>query len=147
MLAAGRRLVEVADIVKLSEDELLTLAPGFSSLEAAARSLWHDGLKVMAVTSGARGALLLTADHALAHGGFAVNAVDTTAAGDAFMASLLHGLLGIGMDLGAAEPLHAVLRAACAAGALAATKTGAMASLPDRLAIEQLLEAGRGTTV
>lgn len=142
MQAAGRQLVAAADIVKLSEDELLALAPDHDSLEAAARSLWHGGLKVMAVTSGARGAHLLTADHRLVHGGFRVDAIDTTAAGDAFMASLLRGLLDIRMDLGEKEALQALLRACCAAGALAATKKGAMASLPDSRAIAGMLKTG-----
>lgn len=143
MLQAGRQLVASANIVKLSEGELLALAPGHGGLEAAARALWHDELKVMAVTFGARGAMLLTADHALAHGGFVAEAIDTTAAGDAFMASLLRGLLGLGMELGEAGPLQAVLRTACAAGALATLKMGAMASLPDRAAIAQMLKSGR----
>jgi hypothetical protein len=59
MLRAGRHLVAQAAVVKLSEDELFALVPG-SSIERAARSLWHDGLTLMAVTRGAAGAAMLS---------------------------------------------------------------------------------------
>ena len=132
MLALGRSLIAQATIVKLSAEELLAVSGGSGGIEQAARSLWHDGLKLLAVTKGAAGAELFTPrDHLVCHG-FAVDAIDTTAAGDAFMASLLSGLLDIGFDITAAPSLSHVLRSACAAGAVAATRRGAMGSLPDR---------------
>jgi fructan beta-fructosidase len=70
--------------------------------------------------------------------GYAVDAVDTTAAGDAFMASLMSGLLGIGLDAGSDQMLG-ILRASCAAGALATTRKGAMESMPTAEEIAQLL--------
>ena len=141
MLQAGRHLVAVAAIVKLSEEELLALSPG-QSIESAARALWHDGLKLMAVTLGAAGAVMFTVDRTFTCGGFPVAAVDTTAAGDAFMAALLAGLLDIGMDLTAEDRLASILRSACAAGALAATGKGAMESLPTPEEIAHLLRTG-----
>ena len=47
----------------------------------------------MAVTEGDRGAVIHTADWSVAVDGFAVEVVDTVGCGDAFMASLLAGLL------------------------------------------------------
>ncbi len=141
MLLAGRYLVAEAAIVKLSEEELLALAPG-QTIEVAARSLWHDNLKLMAVTRGAAGALMLTQDQTYSCGGFHVEAVDTTAAGDAFMASLLSGLLDIGLDFAAEDRMASILRQACAAGALAATRKGAMESLPKPEDIAHLLRTG-----
>lgn len=134
MIAAGRRLVSSAQILKLSADELQILS-GCTAIEAGVRALWHDGLKVVAVTKGAQGAELFTSRHRIHHRGFRIKAVDTLAAGDAFMASLLAGLIDCGADTHDVDHLAHVLRRACAAGALAAMKPGAMSSLPDSLEI------------
>ena len=62
-----------------------------------------------------------------------VDAVDGTAAGDAFTACLLVSLLeGRGEE--------EALRRACAAGALAATRFGAQPSLPTAGEVDALLE-------
>ena len=62
----------------------------------------------------------------------AVEAVDATGAGDAFVAAITVALLE-GMD-----PAEA-LRFACAAGAFAATRPGAQPSAPERDQVEALL--------
>ncbi len=138
MVAAGRELIGRSTIVKLSEEELITVT-GDQSIEKSARSLWHDDLKLMAVTKGAAGAELFSTYGKFICSGFAVDAVDTTAAGDAFMASLLSGILAIAPRKSDDEQLGTILREACAAGALATTKRGAMDSLPTKVEIEQLL--------
>lgn len=61
----------------------------------------------------------------------AVTAVDSTAAGDAFVGALAVAWLE-------GRPMRDALRWACAAGAAAATVAGAQASLPTRAAIEEL---------
>lgn len=64
--------------------------------------------------------------------GFPVQAVDTTAAGDAFV-----GALGAALDAG--TPLREALRRANAAGALAVQTHGAQPSLPSAAAIDAFL--------
>jgi ribokinase len=82
----------------------------------------RDGL--VAVTLGAEGALLLDDGDEIARAEPPrVEAVDGTAAGDAFTACLLVSLLE------GREP-HEALERACAAGALAASRLGAQPSLP-----------------
>jgi ribokinase len=89
------------------------------------------------ITLGARGAKLCTADNAdVVVPAFAVHAVDTTAAGDAFC-----GAFAAAMAAGDASILQA-LRFAAAAGALATTHAGAVPSLPSREAIQALLTNG-----
>jgi ribokinase len=91
----------------------------------------RDGL--VAVTLGAEGAVLLEDDEEIARATPPpVHAVDGTAAGDAFTACLLVSLLE-GRD-----PQDALERA-CAAGALAATRFGAQASLPTAAEIDAVL--------
>jgi sugar/nucleoside kinase (ribokinase family) len=84
-----------------------------------------DGLRrAVAVTAGAEGAVLRRAGKEVARAEPPpVDAVDGTAAGDAFTAALTVALLDGASDADA-------LRRACAAGALAATKAGAQPSLP-----------------
>jgi ribokinase len=62
----------------------------------------------------------------------AVEAVDGTAAGDAFTACLLVSLLE-------GREREEALRRACAAGALAASRFGAQPSLPTAAEVDELL--------
>ena len=66
---------------------------------------------------------------------FEVTPVDTTAAGDAFVA-------GFAVALAEGRALAEAVRWGNAAGALATTKMGAQSSLPTRRAVEQLLTEG-----
>ena len=97
-------------------------------LESLAR---RDGL--IAVTLGAEGAMLLEDGAEIARAvPPAVDAVDGTAAGDAFTACLLVSLLE------ERSPEDALVRA-CAAGALAASRFGAQPSLPTVAEIDAIL--------
>ena len=98
-------------------------------LEAVGR---HDGLT--ALTLGPEGAVLLEGGEEIARAAPpAVNAIDGTAAGDAFTACLLVSLLE-------GRPRDEALRRACAAGALAASRPGAQPSLPAGREIDEILE-------
>jgi fructokinase len=134
MLDAGRFLISRSSIVKLSEEELLGLEPK-ASMDQIVQSLWHKKLKFFSVTRGPQGSVLYTPDRKYVCEGFHVDAVDTTAAGDAYTSSILSGVLNGGR---ASEPANLVLNA-CAAGARAATKKGAMESLPSSADIAKLV--------
>jgi ribokinase len=93
--------------------------------------LRRDGL--IALTLGAEGAVLLDEGEEIARAAPPkVDAVDGTAAGDAFTACLLVSLLE-GRDRDEA------LRRACAAGALAASRFGAQPSLPTAAEVDAIL--------
>ncbi len=97
-------------------------------LEALTR---RDGL--VAVTLGAEGATLLEGGEEIARAEPPeVEAVDGTAAGDAFTACLLVSLLE------ERNPQEALERA-CAAGALAASRSGAQPSLPTAAEVDAIL--------
>jgi len=99
-------------------------------LESLAR---RDGL--VALTLGAEGAVLLDEGREIARATPPpVDAVDGTAAGDAFTACLLVSLLE-----GRAE--DEALARACAAGALAASRFGAQPSLPTAREVDEALSA------
>lgn len=114
------------------------------SAEAAAKALLLRGPRAIIVTLGAQGALLYTGSVARHLPAIPVEAVDTTAAGDAFNGALAAAVAGESQaDALDTDRLRVLLedavRFANAAGALAATKRGAQESLPTKVDIETLL--------
>jgi fructokinase len=92
------RSLQQANIVKLSDHELLSVATILSlegsSEELLARQLLQQfQLKLVCVTRGARGSLLVSEKETVGHPGFAVKVVDAVGAGDAFTACLAHQLV------------------------------------------------------
>jgi fructokinase len=136
-----------ADIVKLARNELdyLAAAPGGTS--AVIERLWRGRTRWLVVTDGAAPLRWHTRG---AHGAidpFRVTAVDTTAAGDAFVGALLAGLrarevdhASLGDFLADHDALRATLRHAAAAGAVTVTRHGAFAAMPNAADIEALLQ-------
>ena len=97
----------------------------------------HRGGGWVAVTHGARGATLLRDGREVATAlPPRIVAVDTTGAGDTFVAALLVALLE-------QQAPAAALAFACAAGAATAMAAGAQPSLPTRAAVERLLRQAR----
>lgn len=93
----------------------------------------RDTGKMLAITYGARGAVLLQDGEQVANAAPPkIDAVDTTGAGDAFTAALVVALVE-GQDP------QSALEFACATGAAAATRAGAQTSLPTRQEVLALL--------
>jgi len=111
-----------SDVVKLSDDELETCL-GVGEPAAALDRLAGMGVKLGCITLGARGAVARRGAETVEAPAPAVEVVDTTGAGDGFVAALL-----------ASDPLHAdlgrTLRFACAVGSRVCTRLGAVAGLP-----------------
>jgi len=93
------------------------------------------GPRVVVVTLAAQGSLIVSADGVTHVPSFPVVAVDTTAAGDAFVGGLAAAVL-------AGRPLRDAVRYANACGAIAVTRAGAQPSLPRRAEVEELLARG-----
>lgn len=106
-----------------------------SAPERAVRRL-AEIVPTAVVTLGADGAGWCDGDESGVVPGFAVEAVDTTAAGDAFA-----GALAVRLAHGA--PLAEAVRHANAAGALATTRPGAQPSLPTAAEIDAFLARRR----
>ncbi|MFN8560121.1 MAG: PfkB family carbohydrate kinase [Anaerolineae bacterium] len=122
--------LDYAHIVKVSDEELEFLTDGSDPAP-----LWRDGLRLIVVTHGAGGATLHTRGGAIHVPGYRVQAVDTTGAGDGFVAGLLVGLLEQGWDA-----LPEIGRFANAVGAITTTGRGAIPSLPTRAQVEAFLQ-------
>jgi len=137
-------LLSLVDVLVPNESEtaLLTGMPvgNQAQVEAAAQALRGLGVGAVILTLGERGALLAQAEKTEHFPAFAVTAVDTTAAGDAFMG-------GLAVALAEGQSLAEGVRWGNAAGALAATQLGAQPSLPTRQAVEKLLSEGTTQTI
>jgi sugar/nucleoside kinase (ribokinase family) len=99
----------------LPNDEQVLGFTGASSLADGARALVDAGAGCVAVTQGARGALVVTADEVVEVPAYAVEVVDTTGCGDAFSAGFLRGL-SLGRDLRGAAELGCATAAQVASG-------------------------------
>ncbi|KQR51809.1 hypothetical protein ASF88_09350 [Leifsonia sp. Leaf336] len=102
------RILALADVIKLSEEDLAWLAPGMSPRLAASRWL-SEGAGLVVFTRGARGSLAFASGGSVACDAVRADVVDTVAAGDTFSAALLDGLVAEGLSgVGGRDALRAV---------------------------------------
>ena len=130
-------LFGLVDVLVPNETEIALLSGQAAATQAelirAARSLLDRGVASVVITLGSRGALLANqANRGEIIPGFKVDPIDTTAAGDAFVA-------GLAVHLGGGSPLPEAIRWGNAAGALATMRLGAQTSAPSRSEVEQLI--------
>ncbi len=134
--------LDVAHVVKASDDDLAWLHPGRSPLDTARAWLTGHDLDLVLLTRGADGAVAVApGGPPIDTPGVPVRVADTVGAGDTFTAAFLHTILETvpGRLSGApAAALAESLRFAVAASALACTREGAvpptLAELTDFLA-------------
>jgi fructokinase len=129
MRAVALEAAEEADILKITAAELALMAGTEDVMEGAAR-LHSPRRRLLAVTLGSDGALLISRECQVRVAGISVKVIDTVGCGDAFMASLLVDIAASKGYLASEEDLVRIGRRAVAAGALAATGAGAMDALP-----------------
>lgn len=140
-----------ADVVKLARNELEYLAEPFGGGDAGERAVrahvFAGAARWLLVTDGGAPIRWYTRDAEGELRSFRVKAVDTTAAGDAFVGGLLFRLAELGVDaarlpafLDDRAGLEDALRFAAAVGALAVTRHGAFAAMPTRAEVQQLLK-------
>lgn len=115
------------------EAEMLTgiVVTDEASAKEAAQVLTSKGAQTVVITLGAKGALIYTKEINEIISAPAVEAVDTTAAGDVFT-----GALAVGLSEN--RTLRDAVFFACHAAALSVTKLGAQASAPSR---QEVLES------
>ena len=116
-----------AHFVKISDEELAFLGGDLNHL-------WRDEMQIIVVTHGAHGSTVHTRREKIHLDGFTVSPVDTTGAGDGFVAGMLVGIIEHPGDY--LHRMKDVLCFANAVGALAVTRRGAIPSLPSRAAVD-----------
>lgn len=128
-----------AHIIKASEDEM-TFLTGKTDLATAVDQLWHSDLRLLVVTLGKHGCRYFTPKFTGEVASFDVAAVDTTGAGDGFVAGLLTGLHQHPNALTDEATLREICRRANAVGALTTTQRGAIPALPTTRQLNSFLD-------
>jgi len=131
--------LEQADLVKVCVSELDFLATSEGSADAVLRRLGGARAQCVLVTDGAAPIRWFTRTRQGIAPTFPVAAIDTTAAGDAFVGGWLQALVERRITPGtlpdfleSTDQLAEALRHAAACGALATTRHGAFAAMPTR---------------
>ena len=142
---SGNSLLEAADIVKASDEDLAALELDPDIRAAAAMAHARMGSGVFVLTEGSSGALLFDADGHSEVTGYSVDHVeDTVGAGDTFHAAFLAQVLRAGVcekGLGSLprESLADALDFACAAAAINVSRAGC--SPPTQAEVEKFVRA------
>lgn len=119
----------LVDILTLNRQELREVAPGQLSTEACARSLIERGAGCVIATLDSSGCEIYWHDKSIEIPAIEVDAIDSTGAGDAFIAALASYLMR-GYDIETAA------RVATYAAGISVTKLGASAALVERSTLE-----------
>lgn len=123
-------MLELADIVKFSEDEVEIFGDGYI------RGLKD---KLVCISLGGRGSEWRYKGNSGVVPSIKVSPVDTTGAGDAFYGGVLKGLDGVPASEWTAEKLDGIFKFANVCGALNTLGRGAIDGLPDAATVEKML--------
>jgi ribokinase len=131
-----RRLLSSVDFIVPNEMEAQSLTgiewKGDQDIRKMAEKLLKMGVRNVVITLGSKGLFFKNRSEEFWMKAFKVKALDTTAAGDAFLGA-------VAVSLAENKPIHEALRFANGAGALATTKLGAQPSLPFQKDLEVFL--------
>ncbi|WP_392562122.1 aminoimidazole riboside kinase [Orbus sturtevantii] len=132
------QFAKCADILKLSDEELfwLTESQDWAIALAKLDELYPASLKI--ITKGSEGSIVVWKNHQYHYLAYKVNSIDTTGAGDAFVAGLLSSIAINGLPDNIAM-IDTMISIASACGALATTKKGALTALPDNNYLQQFI--------
>ena len=131
-------LFSCVDVIKPNETELAILLQDFNSEEslcASAELLQRKGVKNIVVTLGGEGSYLLKEDHTekRLYGDKTVHVVDTTAAGDSYVA-------GLAVALARGDSLDEAVELASRVSNIVVTRKGAQTSIPS---FEELVKTSK----
>ena len=132
--------LELADVVKLSREELEELCGALPLEQAMTQLMSRYQIRLLLVTLGADGVMIHDRQEVRHLPARRIQPLDTTGAGDAFVAGLLAGLAHYD-QLPAWNELCAIITQAQGCGALATTAKGAMTALPTHAQLRDFLHA------
>ncbi len=140
---AGMRLgLDYAHIVKISDEEAYLVLEKGESVQDLFQKFTQ--LELVMLTRGEDGCTVHLKDgSSYSHPGYKVTSVDTTGAGDSFMAGIIVGVLeqlDESRDFTKLD-FDGILKLANASGAIATSGRGAIPSIPTRAEVDAFLEA------
>lgn len=125
-------IFQYVDVITPNETELMKIS-GKEDIIEGARELITRGATSVVVTLGEQGSMFVDQENSYKAGSFKVNAIDSTAAGDAFNAALAIKMIE-------SNDMESALRFSNAVGALVTTKLGAQTSLPYKDELDKFLK-------
>lgn len=145
-LSDARELItksmEIADIAKVSDDELVFLT-GHSNIEEGVKKIVDRfELKLLAVTLGPKGCICCVNGRIVKDPTFDVKTIDTTGAGDSFWGATLYQIISNKKDICSYgdEEIRELIRFSNAAGSLTTTSIGAIHAMPEKQSILDCIE-------
>jgi fructokinase len=121
-------------LAKISQEEW-EVATGECDLQKGIRAVLKQGVELLVVSRGSQGSLVTNGDYSIEMPAYDIDVVETTGAGDGFMAAMITRLLPEREKVGSLaqvdrETVRQALRFANAVGALTCTRMGAIPALP-----------------
>lgn len=141
-VAQMRKAAAMTDILKVSEEEM-RLISGETDISQGADKLLQMGPSLVLVSRGEKGAYYRNAQCAGMVPAYAVDTVDTTGAGDAFMGTVLYQLrakTAENLKTISRQELERIVRYANAAGSLTTTAGGAIPAMPEGYEVKKCVE-------
>lgn len=134
-------VMDQADIVKISREELEFLTGSERLAEGSAQLVREYGTGLLLITLGKDGCFFRLGDLTGLVPGFPVQAVDATGAGDGFLGGMLHEILrrGKALEEWSLEELEESVRFANAIGALVVTRKGGIPAMPSLAEVQSFL--------
>lgn len=127
------KMLPSLSLIVLGEPEAMVITQK-ASLSAAISTLLSTGVQTIGLKLGKEGCRLISKNQDFSLAGFPIDAIDTTGAGDAFSAGMIHGLThGWSLEMTGTF--------ANALGALAASRWGAGETLPSLKEVSTFLSA------
>ena len=127
-----RSILEYADIVKVSEEEI-ELLTGYTDVRKAAESITEYGAKIVLITLGEKGSFVYLQDQQEAYvSGYSSKVVDTTGAGDSFMGGFLYKICESGKRIEeySLQEMIECVRFGNAMASLCVEREGAIPAMP-----------------
>lgn len=132
-------------LAKISQEEW-HIATGHSDLQRGAQAVLAQGVELLVISRGEQGAIATNGDYWIEAPACPVPVVETTGAGDGFMAAMITRLLPERERVGSLakispDVVRPALRFATAVGALTCTRKGAIPALPTEREVLEFLSA------
>lgn len=128
------------DILKISDNEIQWLT-GLEDFDAGIRWIQKrfPKIRLILLSMGRDGSRAYAGETMAQVGGFTVNAIETTGAGDTFFGGILHHVLMWGLRAYTQDELTQMLTFANAAAAIVTTRKGALRVMPEEAEIKALM--------
>lgn len=128
-----------ADFVKMSDEEVLMIT-GKTDIDEAVNAIHALGAKAVAITLGSKGTYLSVSGKHMIVESIAIQQVDSTGAGDAFVGALLSRITQSGKRQFSFDEWQMMTRFANCVGAMTCTKHGAIDAIPTLDQVKERLE-------